>query len=78
MEDASMPAAQRSIQARISLGDGTRTLAVPAGSSAGGLLRSLGLPGEEYTVPREDHAAYKLDKLGNGDRIELIRIFSGG
>jgi sulfur carrier protein ThiS len=73
-----MPKSQRSVQVRISIGGEARTLSIPAGSSAGDLLKSLGLLREEYILLKSGHVVYEFETLGEGDSIELIRAFSGG
>jgi sulfur carrier protein ThiS len=53
-------------------------VSVKEGSTVADLLGAMDLLREEHIVVLEGHVAIEFQKLKDGDRLQLIRAFSGG
>ena len=55
-----------------------KTISMPEGSSAGDLLEHMELLREEYVILVDGRVVYEFEPLARGNKVRLIRAFSGG
>jgi sulfur carrier protein ThiS len=48
------------------------------GTAVGDVLASVGINPETVLVSRDNEILLETDKLHNGDKLELVRVISGG
>ena len=62
----------------VDAGGKKKKIILPSGATIQDLAEKQGLPGQSFLFSKNGELCHESDSLQDGDKVELVRVFSGG